>query len=242
MIKIAICDDDERELTKTCELCRSFTAGHKEMGILIESFSSGAALLEHMSNGKKSYDILLLDIYMPQMTGMELASSLRKKKDDCQIIFLTTSMEHAIEAFSLHATHYLVKPYTSEQLEDALNKAISVLEKNNKANILLKTSTGLQRVNLKDIIYSETEKHIQNIHLEEGKALQIRITCNELFDMLCWDSRFYKCGSTYIMNLDKIKEITAKHILFENGDELPMQRRQYKELLNLYTQYLLDRI
>lgn len=242
MIKIAVCDDDERELTRTRELCHSYATRHKEMEIWMESFTSGKALFKQLTTGEKNYDILLLDIYMPEMTGIELASILREREDNCQIIFLTTSMNHAIEAFSLHAAHYLVKPYTMEQLNNALDKAISVLEKIKRANILLKTSTGIQRVNLTDIIYSETEKHIQNIHLEGGKSLQVRITCNELYDMLCWDHRFYKCGSTYIMNLDKIKEVTAKHILFETGDELSMQRRQYKELLNLYTQYLLERI
>ena len=242
MIKIAICDDDEKELTRTKELCFSYSTRHKDVGIIIESFTCGVTLLEQLTTSGKSYDVLLLDIYMPEMTGIELASLLREKKDNSQIIFLTTSMNHAVEAFSLYATHYLVKPYTKEQLDHALNKAISVVEKIKKANILVKTSTGIQRVNLTDIIYSETEKHIQKIYLEEGETLSVRITCNELYDMLSWDSRFYKCGSTYIMNLDRIKEVTAKYILFETGDELPMQRRQYKELLNLYTQYLLERI
>lgn len=240
MINIVICDDDTRELQNTKNHCLSYASDHKELDIRIESFSSSAELLKRITDGHCGNDVMLLDIYMPEMTGIELARSLRERKDNCQIVFLTTSMAHAIEAFSLHAAHYLLKPFTQMQLKDALNKAIEAIDKARKANILLKTSAGMQKINMTGIVYSETDKHNQNIHLSEEKKLQVRITCSELYDLLSCDRRFYKCGSTYIMNLDKITEITAKRILFENGEELPMQRRQYKELLERYTSYLLE--
>ena len=149
-------------------------------------------------------------------------------------------MEHAVEAFSLHAAHYLVKPYTGVQLENALNKAIAAVEKAKQSSILLKTIAGLQKINMSDILYSETDKHIQMIHLQDGKCLLVRITCCELFDLLSCDNRFYKCGSTYIINLDQLTKVTTKQILLENGEELLMQRRQYKELVDRYTSYLLE--
>ncbi len=240
MITIAICDDDLKELNNTRDLCHSYANNHKDLEIRIETYTCATELQKKITEGQICYEVLLLDIYMPELTGIELARSLRERKDNCQIIFLTTSMAHAIEAFSLHAAHYLLKPFTGEQLRDALDKAITVIDKSRKANILLKTSNGLQKVNMVDILYCETDKHNQNIHLMEGKGLQVRISSSELYELLSSDRRFYKCGSTYIMNLEKITEVTTKHIRFENGVVLPMQRRQYKELLELYTRYLLD--
>jgi DNA-binding LytR/AlgR family response regulator len=146
-------------------------------------------------------------------------------------------MAHAIEAFSLHASHYLVKPFTKEQLEDALDKSIAQVEKDRKSVLVLKTGSGMVKVNLSDFVYSETDKHIQNIQLMDGTCLQIRISCSELFDLLQMDKRFFKCGSTYIINLDKISEVTTKQIMFDSKDQIPMQRRQYKELLERYTSY-----
>jgi DNA-binding LytR/AlgR family response regulator len=240
MIKLVICDDDEKELKRTKELCLSYVAGNTEIDFEIDSVPSASVLLKQIEEDQKRYDILLLDIYMPEMTGVELAKRLRERKQDCQIIFLTTSVAHAVEAFSLHAAHYLVKPYTYTQLEDALDIAIEAVEKVKKANILLKSTIGTQKLNLADVMYSETDKHIQTIHLLGNKSLEVRITCSELYEMLAGDNRFYRCGSTYIMNLDRITEVTAKHILFDDGSELPMQRRQYKELLDRYTRFLLD--
>lgn len=241
MINIIICDDDNRELQKTKDLCHSYAAAHREIDIRIESFTMAVDLLKRITDGQCNYDVLLLDIYMPELTGVELARKLRERQDNCQIVFLTTSMEHAVEAFSLHAAHYLVKPYTRVQLENALNKAIAAVEKAKQSSILLKTIAGLQKINMSDILYSETDKHIQMIHLQAGKCLQVRITCSELFDLLSCDNRFYKCGSTYIINLDQLTKVTTKQILLENGEELLMQRRQYKELVDRYTSFLLEK-
>lgn len=239
MIKIVICDDDVNELDKTYKMCQEYLAGHSETDIKISSFSSPLELLQNLEQGEK-YDIYLLDIYMPQVTGTELAKSLRESKEDCQIIFLTTSANHAIEAFSLHAAHYLVKPYTMEQLKDAIHKAVRAIDKKNKAQITVKTSNGMHRVSFSDFIYSETDKHIQQIYMSDGKCHQVRITSAELFELLSFDSRFFKCGSTYIINVGKVEEITRNRIVFETGRRIPMQRRQYKDLVDRYTAYAME--
>lgn len=238
MIKIAICDDEEKELQRTKSLCSSYVSKYPELDIRISSYQSSTELLSLIE--RENFDVLLLDIYMPEMTGIQLAQSLRKQEKECQIVFVTTSLAHAIEAFSLHAAHYLVKPYTEQQLGDALNKAITAIEKKKNSFIMLKTANGILKVNLAEIIYTETERHIQNIHLADGKNLAIRITCLELFELVSGDSRFYKCGSTYIINLGKIEEVTSRTIIFENNEQIPMMRRQYKELLEQYTRYSLE--
>lgn len=239
MVKIVICDDDVNELDKANKMCQAYLTGHPGTDIRISSFSSPLELKLNIERGEK-YDIFLLDIYMPQVTGTELAKSLRESKEDCQIIFLTTSVNHAIEAFSLHAAHYLVKPYTRNQLEDALNMAIRAIDKKNKAQITVKTSDGIHRISFSDFIYSETDNHIQQIYLTDGKCHKVRIPSTELFELLSFDSRFFKCGSTYIINVGKVEEITRKHIMFETGGRIPMQRRQYKDLINRYTAYALE--
>jgi DNA-binding LytR/AlgR family response regulator len=241
MVKIVICDDDVNELDKTNKMCQAYLAGHPEADIRISSFSSPLELKLNIEGGEK-YDIFLLDIYMPQMTGTELAKYLRRSKEDCQIIFLTTSVNHAIEAFSLHAAHYLVKPFTREQLADALNKAVRAIDKKNNAQITVKTSDGIRRISFSDFIYSETDNHTQQIYLADGECYRVRIPSTELFELLSFDSRFFKCGSTYIINVGKVEEITRKHIVLETAGKIPMQRRQYKDLIDRYTAYALEGI
>lgn len=237
MIKIAVCDDEEKERSKTKEMCGAYRLGHPEYDIGISTFTSAQELLAHVDQ-REVFDVMLLDIYMPDMTGMELARIIRNYGEECQIVFLTTSLAHAVEAFSLHAAHYLVKPFTKEQFEDAITKAVKAVEKNKKSQITLKTKDGIQIVRYSDFIYSETKGHLQEIQLDHNR-LQVRISCSELYELLLQDNRFFKCGSTYIINLSKIKEITSRSISFENGRQIPMQRRQYRELLTRYTEFSL---
>jgi DNA-binding LytR/AlgR family response regulator len=239
MLRIAICDDDANEMNRTKEMCLSYKDQHPECDIRISSFSSPLDLKQSILQ-KETYDVFLLDIFMPEMTGTELARFIRESNEGCLLIFLTTSLAHAVEAFSLHATHYLVKPYTKEQFDDAMNKAVQAIDKQNKAQITLKTSVGMHKVNFADFIYSETDKHIQHILLADGRCIQVRITSTELFDLLSSDGRFFKCGSTYIINIGRIEEITKNYIIFENRKQIPMQRRQYKELIDRYTIYSLE--
>lgn len=239
MIKIAICDDVEKELKKTRDMCYDYLSRHLQYDIKLSFFISPKDLLQRIK-GQERYDILFLDIYMPDITGIELAREIRKRDDECQLIFLTTSSVHAVEAFSVHAAHYLVKPYTIKQLEDALNKAITAIEKFDKAFVMIKIPGGITKINFKDFFYSETECHNQKLHLVNHLTLSVRMSSIELFQLLSFDRRFYKCGSTYIINLDKVEEITSRYISFENGEKLPMQRRHYKEMLEQYINYSLE--
>jgi len=86
-------------------------------------------------------------------------------------------------------------------------------------------------------MYAETQMHIQHIHLIDGTVVKVRMTSIELFEKLNHDKRFFKCGSTYIINLEKIKEITTKTIALDNNERLPMQRRHYRTLIDKYTEY-----
>lgn len=176
MIKIIICDDDANELAKTKRMCQKYKAGCNE-DIRLKVFSSPLELKQSVTN-EETYDVYLLDIYMPELTGTELAKFLRENNEDCEIIFLTTSVSHAIEAFSLHAAHYLVKPYSQEQLEDALNKAIRAIEKKNTAQITVKALDGTHKIGFSDFLYAETDKHIQRVYLKDGKCHHIRNCLN----------------------------------------------------------------
>ncbi len=240
MIRIAICDDNETELSRTKVMVNVYAVGNPELEIQLSTFQDPGELLEIIRNRQDAFDILLLDIYMPELTGVQLAHEVREMNDQCQLIFLTSSVDHAIEAFSLHAAHYLLKPYTKGQLEDALSKAIAAVKKNQQRNVVLKTSSGLRKIDIADIIYCETDRHIQNIYLVENERIQVRISNSELYTVLSIDSRFFKCGSTYIINLGRITEVSKKQILFDDGKTIPVQRRQYRELLERYTAYSLE--
>ena len=106
MYLIAICDDEEKELDKTEYYLRSWQQEHQEYEFKIERFDNPEELLWRIREEKYSPDLVFMDIYMPQKTGIMTAKELRDMGNDGSIIFLTSSKEHALEAFGVNAVQY----------------------------------------------------------------------------------------------------------------------------------------
>ena len=236
LLRIAICDDMPQELERAGSLLKKYAREHMNDEIKIQSFSSPLELLTHAAE-KGGFDVLLLDIYMPGIMGTEAARELRAMGDQCQIIFLTTSRDHAVDAFSLDAAHYLVKPYSDKEFFAALDKVMDILAMKNEAYITLKSTDGIRRIELSRLLYSETDSHVQKINLTDGSAIHVRKSSTELFELLEGEPRFYKCGSTYIINMDYIVELTSRNVVFSTGTKIPMLNRKYGDFKQRYMDY-----
>lgn len=236
MIHIAICDDELQELDRANSLLKQYIYEHSQYQINIYSFSAPLELLAYVEEDN-SFDVLLLDVYMPGILGTDAARELRDMGDNCQIIFLTTSRDHAVDAFSLNATHYLVKPYSEKEFFIALDKVFENLSKKDGVYITVKSTEGISRVNLNKLVYSESENHLQRLHMSDGMEICVRKSSSELFELLDGDPRFYKGGNTYIFNMDYIAELSSKSVVFSTGTEIPILRRKYTEFKKMYMDY-----
>lgn len=86
---------------------------------------------------KKSYDVLLLDIHMPELSGIELADRLNKRHQPIpSIVFVTAHHQHAIAAFEKHAVDYVLKPFSTERIHEALDVAIRRTESERAARLM----------------------------------------------------------------------------------------------------------
>jgi DNA-binding LytR/AlgR family response regulator len=240
MLHIAICDDMPQELERAGSMLKKYACEHMHYEIKTDSFSTPLELLTHVSE-KGGFDVLLLDIYMPGIIGTDAARELRAMGDNCQIIFLTTSRDHAVDAFSLNAAHYLVKPYSEKEFFAALDKVMDTLTKKDEVYITIKSTDGISRIDLNKLVYSETDNHVQKLYLSDNRVISVRKSSSELFELLEEEPRFYKCGSTYIINMDYIVELTSRNVAFSTGARIPILSRKYIELRKLYMDYSCSR-
>ena len=222
MITIAICDDEKEYLDNICTMLDQYTNLH-EGTITADSFSSSSTLLDAIESGAH-YDIYLLDIYMPGVSGMSVATELRSRGIRSPIIFLTSSTEHAVEAFGVDATHYLLKPYTQQHFFTAMDKAVQSISAHSADSIVLKTGGEYQHVIVANLLYCEAANNYQRLTMKDGTQLLVRMTAPELYEMLAGFGCFYRCGRSYILNLDHIKKVTASSVMLQNGMELPVPR------------------
>jgi len=222
MITIAVCDDEKEYLDNACAMLAQYTAA-RHSSITFDSFSSSSELLDRIDGGTR-YDVYLLDIYMPGVSGMSVATELRSRGVVCPIIFLTSSTEHALEAFGVDATHYLLKPYTQQSFFAAMDKAMQNVSKHAEESIVLKTGGEYQSIVVLDLLYCESASNYQRLLLRDGRELLVRMTTAELYHQLEGFDCFYRCGRAYIVNLDHIGRVTASTAMLKNGTELSLPR------------------
>lgn len=230
MISVAICEDEasERELAQ-CFLAR-YTLERPQFEMKIVSFSNPFDFLSYVE-AHGGFDIVLLDVYMTGMLGTDAARELRRLDDKGEVIFLTTSRDHAIDAFEVNAAQYLIKPYKESSLFSALDKILNRLSIERRHSIALKTSEGFIRLFSRDVVFTETGKNnYQIIHTLKKEKIEVRMTSTELFQLLQPTQLFVRCGSSLNLNLKYIRQIKKDAIIFDSGDHLPYPYRAYKNL------------
>lgn len=240
MIHIALCDDRKEQCELTQSLLNDYIA-LRDISAKIWVFSSGKQLLCACED--QQFDIYILDVLMPGMNGIELGKIIHNRIRTGNIIYLTTSPDYALESFDAKASSYLLKPVNSKRFFAVLDDTISQLEKQQKQNILIKTTDAVHCVSLDDILYVELCSRIPHYHLADGntiKGLTVRSSFRETIKGLLQDMRFFPCGASYVLNLHHIKSISKTEVLLSNEQQISIPRRVHIELLNAWTDYWLE--
>lgn len=230
MYRLAICDDDQADVV----YLRSFLekwAKDSKTALKIESYPSAEAFLFQYEEDK-SFDLLLLDIEMGEMSGVELARRIRQENRLVQIIFITGYMEYIAEGYDVEALHYLLKPVTEAKLFMVLDRAAERLKSKEKELCLALPGTVV-RIAFCEIRYLEVQKNYVTVYGEE--AYTVKKTLNELEKEL--DDSFCRIGRSHIVNLHFVKKITRMRVILKDGRELPLSRSFYERVNRAMIQY-----
>ena len=190
-MRIAIVDNlaAERTLLKD-RLERQLQRRNVQADIL--EYESGETFLE--AARKAPFTAAFLDIYMNGMTGMEAAKELRKTDTDCLLVFTTTSTDHALEGFQVRALHYLVKPFTEEDI-DALTDELLARVPQPEKFMTLRVDGSEFRLRYLDIVYAEHFAHMIYVHTAVQKTLATRQSFKTFIAPLKDDTRFLCAGA-----------------------------------------------
>ena len=237
MISIAICDDELPELERAHSFFTKYIQAHPQYEYTIDSFSGPLELLSYVEK-HGGFDIYLLDVYMAGMLGTDAARELRQLNDRGEIIFLTTSRDHAIDAFEVDATQYLVKPYTESTFSSALDKVLNRINIERRHMITLKTSEGMVRLFTRNVVFTESGRNnYQIIHTIPGEKMEVRMTATELFELLSQNKFFVRCGVSINLNLKYIRQISKDTITFDTGEQLAYPYRAYQKLKEAFLRF-----
>lgn len=238
MIKIAICDDDALSLQSIKEAVSNW-AFEYNIQVTIEGFNNGDQLLDHCL--REHTDILLLDIMMPLLNGMDTAHEIRDYDQHVQIIFFTSSPEFAIESYDVKASGYLLKPVSYEKLCTVLNDCIwSVNVKPD--SITLHTVSGYQNLYLHQIECVEAQNKKMVFTLSDGSTLKAFGTLSSYEETLNCDRGFFKCHRSYLVYIPAVDYFTASEILTKSGCRVPIARGRGKNFEEFYFSYMFKEV
>lgn len=242
-VQIALCDDERADLEKTERLLSACGQNYPESDFVIQCFEDTDELLSMVKESNYLPDLVFLDIYMPgkqgenMPLGMEVARKLREIGSGAKLIFLTASKEHALEAFDVEASGYLVKPLSKGKLCSRMDMLLEKIEQERKKYILLKRAEKIIKVSLNDVVYCEAQRKQQYIYMADGTELVQSLTLEKIYSMCSVCREFVRIGSSYIVNLEHIDSMNAQEVNLDNGRTIYLPRGAYRCLREQYLDY-----
>ena len=233
MYKIALIED-EQIISQT--QARQVRAVMEELGIeyRISVFDGSASFWSAFAQGRR-YDLILLDIIMDQMSGVELARKIRQHDHDAAIVFVTVSPDFALQGYDVGALHYLVKPLDTELLAKLLSTDYEQRFQNHF--FIIKSGSRNLRLATKDIICFETSGR----RLTVTTAAKTYDCPGKLTDILAsLPPCFIRCHVGYVINLQNIKKLTRTEALAVNGKKIAVSRAYSEMAQTAFLKQLLD--
>lgn len=228
---IAVVDDTKKEQKIIYDAVKKW-AREKQQKITFEFFDCGEDFAQNLDT--KHYDLVFMDIYMKEMTGIDAAIELRKYSLDTVLIFLTTSVDHMANAFPCHAFDYILKPIDTNRLYKTLDEALKTMPDN---EAYIKITFEKQEIAL---LYSDINSVLSDSNYclvnTKNNEFRTRSPFNTLTSQFGDDTRFCTISRGILVNLDNVSQIKGLDCIMKNNETLPVSRRKKddveKALLN----------
>ena len=232
-MRIAVLDDDREESRKFISALQGWDPTRSA-----ECFADGASLLA-AAKVLPPFSVAFIDIYLPKESGVDVAKELIARSPETDIVFVTTSREHAVQAFEVGAVHYLVKPVTTEGIREAFSR---IAAKWVQPRPILSVKVGKERRSefLENIVGISSRDHAAEIELASGETFRVNCGIPDLLPRL--DGRFLNVRRGYVVNMEYIKHMNAEGCTLRNGVEVLFSRKERASIREAYNNWVFSRL
>ena len=231
MIRIAMVEDEAAVREQLQGYIQRYTRQYGTEFAVTE-FSDGVEILDAY---RPVYDIVLLDVEMKHLDGMETARRIRELDRDVVLLFITNTAQYAIKGYAVGALDYVLKPVPYFAFSQQLQKAEEKLRRRARHYLAVPVEGGLRRLDTAQIYYMESEGHRVHFYTEEGEFSAPGAL--KTFEEKLADLPFARCNSGYLVNLAQVKSVQQG--LAQVGPyELQVSRPKRKSFLAALADYI----
>ena len=227
-MRIALLEDDQQEKEEFISALQGWDPTRTA-----ECYNSIEDLIAE-ARKEPYFTVAFLDVYLPKESGMDAARQMLSVSPKTEIVFTTTSTSHAIEAFSMNALHYLVKPITTDKICDVFDRIRK--KQNARPELLLKTGKTSQMIYLEDIAYISSDNHHVQIFLRKGGELSVYMRLSDIQQQL--NDSFLKVQRGVIVNADFIERMQRDVCVLKNGVQIMLSRKDRDEIRAAYDDFI----
>ena len=234
VVKIAICDDEEKAVALHEKIVKDCLQP-QGIGCEITTYTQSRNLLYDITDDGFFYDLILLDIEMPGMSGMELPQRIKRFLPNVKIIFVTSHTEYAIDAFELSIFRYVPKNNLEAKLTAAVIDAAKLIDLEAGQEYMIQTANRMEKIPYKDIFYIQREGKNSSIVSSTGTS-KVRKSLQQIFDELN-APEFIFIDRGCIVNIIQIMKINDGMVVLKNGEQLPISRSHLQEVKQKINQF-----
>lgn len=227
MLRIAICDDEQEMVSSHKKVIEEVLRECNEMGEIV-TYTVSDNLLCDVTEDQFYYDLILLDIEMPGHDGMEMAGKLKPYLPNVKIIFITSHIEYAIDAFELSIFRYVPKDNREAKLPQAVRDAVRLITLEGGKFYTIQSGSRMEKIPYKDIMYIQREG--KNAEIYDGNEIKkVRRSLQQIFDELS-SEEFIFTDRGCIVNIIHVMQVKDGEAIMKNGDHLPISRSHLQEV------------
>lgn len=241
MLQIALCDDEEKQLNQAAAMLNTYLSSRPDLSGQVETFRSGIELLTRVEDAG-GFDLYVLDILMPQLSGIDTGHRLRALGDGGEIVYLTTSNDFAADSYDVRAFFYLLKPVNEEKLFQVLDGAVEKLNRRRSSAVVVTTVDGPRRILLERIRYVERVGRCMRYYCTDTTidSQTIRVSFREAAAPLLADRRFCLCGASFVLNFQHVTGVNGQTALLDNGQTVILPRMSATGFKKAWGNYWLE--
>ncbi len=226
MLNIAICDDSELDALAARKVIKN-TLNNLNQEAEIEYYLNAEDMQDKLLKKNEPLDLLILDIDMPGVSGLDLAEKLRANNLKLLIIFLSNYEEFVFKAIEFKPFRYIRKSKLETEMPFAIQSAVKVIAANSDLQITLDTDNGNIRIMMSEIMYYETEKRKVAVILKNGKKLIVNKNITEMQKHI-QNEKFIMIHRSCVVNVDHVHNIHDYAVKLDNNETLIVSRPRYK--------------